>query len=184
MSIFNKKEKKDDMSFDRVSILNANDNNKKEEKKTSTALVPERVFGDENEIDNITLITEYLYGKKDLTADLKKLVERKTERQRIAFNFISSNSVASMAELQDYIQRCQMMLFRPERLQIMNDEEIAKSMFAAMALFEKESMFALKVADMNKDFTPSPDKQSKLGEAIANLPKDVLEAMIKQIKNK
>ena len=146
------------------------------------SLIPKRPTCDIKEFDNVSLITEYLYGKQDLNADLKKIVERKTERQRMAFNFISSNTVASMAELQDYIQKCQTMLFRPERLQVMNDEEIAKSMVAAMAIFEKESAFALKVAEMNKDFSPSPDKQTKLADAISNLPKDVLEAMIRQIK--
>jgi hypothetical protein len=154
------------------------------EEKKDCEIVPKRPECDVKDFDNVSLITEYLYGKQDLTADLKKIVERKTERQRMAFNFISSNTVASMAELQDYIQRCQTMLFRPERLQVMNDDEIAKSMLVAISLFEKESAFALKVADMNKDFSPAPDKQTKLADAISNLPKDVLEAMIKQIKGK
>lgn len=133
--------------------------------------------------DKPNVLAEWVEGREDLLpSDMQRTVSEKNERYRLALNHLAAKSVCSMSETQRFIHTCGQYLFRPERLNAMSDSEVANMMMTAVAMFDKEASFAMKVAELNKDLQATPDRRSKLVEMVENLPRDVLETMIAQIK--
>ena len=126
---------------------------------------------------------DWVQGREELPpVEIQRSITAKNERMRLALNHLSNKGVCSMSKTQDFIHTCSSYLFRPERLNGMTDGEITETMMTAMAMFSKESEFVLKVVEANKDLTTSPTKRTRLMDMIENLPKDVLEALLAQVK--
>lgn len=132
---------------------------------------------------NDNALIEWVQGRSDmLPPDMKRTVSDRNERTRLALNHLASKSVCSMAETQRFIHLCSDYLFRQERLATMTDEEISQTMMTALAVFDREAKFVTDVADVNKDLQAPPDQRTRLMDMIDNLPKDILEKLLENVK--
>lgn len=177
-------DKNKNQTQDQNKTQNGHEDKTETEKKIETeAIIVEpltQIIADKHSTNGFI---DWVQGREELPpVEIQRSITAKNERMRLALNHLSNKGVCSMSKTQDFIHTCSSYLFRPERLNGMTDGEITETMMTAMAMFSKESEFVLKVVEANKDLTASPTKRTRLMDMIENLPKDVLEALLAQVK--